>query len=728
MSFDHLVLVGGGHSNVLLMHNWLMQPNLMPDVPITIISRDSSLVYSSMYPSVISRTIKLKESLIDISSLANRAKISFIKSDVCDIDFLKKKIILQKRPSIEYSRIILNCGSNTKISDEYKDLVRQKIAFPIRPFLQSYQFIKSEDPYNSSTELPFVIIGSGLAAIEIAFALRKRWVKRKLILVCDPKKISNKFLKILKVFNIKVRRDMNFIYKRILLCTGNNPQIWIKNNILELDNQGRIITSNNLRAIGKLDIYAVGDCAYVGRKKNRSSGILAVKSSRTLSENIIRDFNGKTLKKWSPQKLGLQIVNLFNQNDDYPMSFAVYGKYVLGPSTIFWHLKNKIDNNFLQKFKNLLMDDLKDKSNNIEMDCRGCAAKIPQNILNNSLSDSKLNKFADSPEDASELFRSNKKIILQSIDGFPSLVSDPWLNAKITTLHACSDLWACGAKLLSGQVLISVPKVNNSLQKYIFSQSLEGVRSVFDELGGEIIGGHTYESRNLSKKPYSLGVDLALSVQGILDIHEKPWRKYGMKPGDVLLMSRPLGIGIFFAAKMKNINIFHGDEEIFKDLQTSQQNLIENIKSNQEKLGKEIVNAATDITGYGLLGHLNEMIKASNLRRRSENMNDIKVNLWLDAIKFYPGILDLIKQGIKSSLYYENHKIFDLISKQQIHKQSINFCEADNNFSNEEYKAIKELLFDPQTCGPILISCDSKYENYFDNNWYKIGVVMEKDI
>ena len=79
-------------------------------------------------------------------------------------------------------------------------------------------------------------------------------------------------------------------------------------------------------------------------------------------------------------------------------------------------------------------------------------------------------------------------------------------------------------------------------------------------------------------------------------------------------------------------------------------------------------------------------------------------------------------------MYYENHKIFDLISKQQIHKQSINFCEADNNFSNEEYKAIKELLFDPQTCGPILISCDSKYENYFDNNWYKIGVVMEKDI
>ena len=78
MTINHLVLVGGGHTNALLMKNWLMKPNLMPDVPITIISRDSFLVYSSMYPSVISRSISLKQSIIDISSLASSSKISFI--------------------------------------------------------------------------------------------------------------------------------------------------------------------------------------------------------------------------------------------------------------------------------------------------------------------------------------------------------------------------------------------------------------------------------------------------------------------------------------------------------------------------------------------------------------------------------------------------------------------------------------------------------------------------
>ena len=124
MTLNHLVLVGGGHTNALLMKNWLMKPNLMPDVPITIISRDSSLVYSSMYPSVISRSISLKQSLIDISALASNAKISFIKSEVKDIQFNNQKIILNNRPPLEYSKIILNCGCSTKVSKNFNELVK----------------------------------------------------------------------------------------------------------------------------------------------------------------------------------------------------------------------------------------------------------------------------------------------------------------------------------------------------------------------------------------------------------------------------------------------------------------------------------------------------------------------------------------------------------------------------------------------------------------------------
>jgi len=723
MTLNHLVLVGGGHTNALLMKNWLMKPNLMPDVPISIISRDSFLVYSSFYPSVISRSISFKQSLIDISSLANSARISFIKSEVKDIQFNNQKIILNNRPSIPYSKIILNCGSSTKVSKEFSKLVKENIACTIRPFFESYQFIKSEDAFNAENELPFVITGSGLGAIEIAFALRKRWKNRKLILVCNPIKISRRFLKSLEIFNIQIKEDINFDYKKVLLCTGNSPHDWIKNNILRLDNNGRVITNQYLRAKDFFNIYAVGDCASVGINKPKSSGILAVKSSQTLLKNINNDFANKNLRKWLPQKRGLQIVNLFNKNQ--PMAFAIYGKLVIGPSRFFWVLKNILDTNFLREFKNYYMFSTGNDSSNSVMDCRGCAAKISQKVLNDSLINSNLKKFADSPEDASEIYRSDKHIILQSLDGFPSLVSDPWLNAKITALHACSDLWACGAKLLSGQVLVSIPKIDNAFQNYIFSQSLDGIKSIFDELGAEIIGGHTFESRNYSHKPYTLGVDLALSVQGALKVGQRPWHKYGMKPGDVLLMSRPLGVGIFFAACMRNINVYESYEEIFKNLVTSQQKLVENIRIIQEKFEKQIVNAATDVTGYGFLGHLNEMIQATNSRRRKENVKDLKVVLNLNLFKAYPGVIDLINKGINSSLFEENYKILDSL-RYESHERNINFVHG-NGINPKEGKTIKKLLCDPQTCGPLLVSCNQGFEKYFDNNWYKVGIVEIKD-
>ncbi len=258
-----------------------------------------------------------------------------------------------------------------------------------------------------------------------------------------------------------------------------------------------------------------------------------------------------------------------------------------------------------------------------------------------------------------------------------------------------------------------------------FLKALDGIRSIFDELGAEIIGGHTFESRNYSHKPYTLGVDLALSVQGVLKVGQSPWNKYGMKPGDVLLMSRPLGVGIFFAACMQNINVYESYDEIFKNLVTSQQKLVENIQSIQEKFEIQIVNAATDITGYGFLGHLNEMIQATNAKRRKENLEDIKVVLNLNSFEAYPGVIDLINKGIKSSLFEENYKILDSL-RYESDEPIIDFV-LENSINPEEGKTIKKLLCDPQTCGPLLISCNEKFEKYLDNNWYKVGIVDNKD-
>ena len=723
MTINHLVLIGGGHTNVLLMRKWLMYPKLMPEIPITIISRDTHLVYSAMFPSVISKSISLNNSLIDIRSLARKARVSFIKNEVTNIDYHLKKIFLKNRPSIGYSKLVLNYGSQTKISGEFEDLVNNKIAFPIKPFFKAYELIKKEDKYDSETEKSFVIVGSGLAAIEVAFALRKRWKKRSLKILCQRNKLDNKIFKTFYRSNIEVVGTLPIDYGKILLCTGNTSPLWVKKYNSELDSKGRFLINQKLMLKNFLGTFATGDCAVIEDSSRPSSGIFAVKALNTLATNIQKDIKGESLKRWSPQKFGLQIVNSYPIK--VPKAFAFYGDIVFGPSFLIWYLKNKIDEGFIRKFRVLDSNmNQKVKEDGME-DCRGCAAKIPQSILNKSLISAQLENSATSPKDSVEIYKNNQDTILQSVDGFPALISDPWLNAKITVLHACSDLWACGVKLSSVQALISLPKVGKDFQSYLFTHCLKGIKTTVEEQGGELIGGHTFESRSLVDKPYSLGIDISLTVQGVLKNGAKPWFKSGMQKGDIILMSRPLGVGVFFAAQMQNINLKDNSEEIMRNLVTSQQPLIEKIYLLQDKFGETFINAATDITGYGFIGHLKEMIDSSNLLRKDNNLEPISVLLDLLAFKAYPGVFDLIHKGIRSSLFESNKEIFDQILSEKKSDRIISFSK-NNKVNTESFKEKISLLLDPQTCGPLLISCDPKYESFLKDEWYKVGEVINR--
>ena len=107
---------------------------------------------------------------------------------------------------------MLNYGSQTIIPKEFESLVKNRNAFSIKPFLSAYDSIQKEDILDSVHELPFVIVGSGLAAIEVSFALRKRWRDRPLKLLCDSRKINNIILKSLRDSNIDLVENLNFDY------------------------------------------------------------------------------------------------------------------------------------------------------------------------------------------------------------------------------------------------------------------------------------------------------------------------------------------------------------------------------------------------------------------------------------------------------------------------------------------------------------------------------------
>ena len=143
-----------------------------------------------------------------------------------------------------------------------------------------------------------------------------------------------------------------------------------------------------------------------------------------------------------------------------------------------------------------------------------------------------------------------------------------------------------------------LPMVPSDTQQELLVQTLAGIRSVLDEQSAELIGGHTMESR--SATPASLGVQIALTVNGS---NTSPWLKSGLRSGDALLISRPLGTGVLFAGSMTGATSASDLDAALKSMATSQHTLLKQVEPMEEH-----IHACTDITGFGLLGHLGEML------------------------------------------------------------------------------------------------------------------------
>ena len=170
------------------------------------------------------------------------------------------------------------------------------------------------------------------------------------------------------------------------------------------------------------------------------------------------------------------------------------------------------------------------------MACRGCAAKLPAAPLLAALEQAGL---SGSAEDAALVSEAPTR--LQSVDGFPALVSDPWLNARLTTLHACSDLWACGARADHAMAVVTLPAVAAELQQELLAQTLSGIRSVLQDQGAALLGGHTLEARSPTPDPASLGLQVALSVTGTTAT--TPWPKRGLRRATRCCSVAPSALG-----------------------------------------------------------------------------------------------------------------------------------------------------------------------------------------
>ncbi len=724
MLSDHLVLAGGGHTHALVLLKWAMNSKLKPTGMITLVNQSSTTIYSGMFPGVIAGKYKIDEILIDLRALAAKAGVAFVKAEIKGMDLKKKKLILSGRPEIEYSSLSLNIGTKTNFN--FKSFIRdeEKIAVPIKPFSEALKFIIDQDIYkNDSSAKPFAIIGAGFAGIEIAFSLRKRWPKRPILLKVKPgRKINKNLLKTIKDLRIEIIQENPSILYPKLICTGNTSFDWIKDIGLPVDKNGRILTKNTFQVQGYPELFAVGDCGVIYNNFRPSSGVWAVRSAIPLAKNLEGLSKGRRLTEWKPQRQALQLIDV-NSSKDESKAFMSLGGFMIGPLNQVSKLKELIDKKFIRKFSLITDRDKEMLSEKDMLKCRGCAAKLSYSTLNSSLKKTELTD--NSNDDAVDIgVLTSGKSLIQSVDGFPSLISDPWLNGRLLAFHSCSDIWACGGFVCSAQSIVHLPLVANHLQQELLFQVLSGINSALSIQGAKLIGGHTLESRIIAQEPFPLEIESSLTVNGMIRDKSYFWSKGGMKSGDQLLISRPLGTGVIFSAFMNGYVRPYFIDLVLGEMNKSQHEIVKYINQlENKKPNLKIVNACTDITGFGLLGHLSEMLEVTNNDLLKMNLEPLKIILELDKIPIYKGVKELLDKGFESSLSPSNEVFLKNIDGEKNLRVELIYNEFV--FGSLLYNTMLKVLVDPQTCGPLVISCSPIHSEKLIRNgpWKKIGFI-----
>lgn len=293
--------------------------------------------------------------------------------------------------------------------------------------------------------------------------------------------------------------------------------------------------------------------------------------------------------------------------------------------------------------------------------CAGCGAKVGAGVLAKLLSDlptvqdDNLLVGFDKSDDAA-VYRINDDLaIVETLDFFPPIADDPFTFGQIAATNALSDIYAMGGEPKLALNIMCVPK---TMPKEAVHEILRGGYEKCAEAGAIICGGHSI---------YDDEPKYGLSVTGF--VHpDHMWKNHGAKPGDVLFLTKPLGIGVLTAA--------HRGDLLESDTHDLMIRLVTTLNKNaRDVLTRYHVHACTDVTGFSFLGHLYEMCSGS----------EVSAEINVDAISLIPEALEFARIGILPEGMYRNRA----------------YAEHAVDTGNTEL-AVCDLLFDPQTSGGLL--------------------------
>ena len=700
-----LVLVGGGHTHVSVLKKFGMRP--LPGLRITLITRDIDTPYSGMLPGFVAGHYQFDECHIDLGPLSRFAGARIYHAEVSKLDLDNKKVYVDGRPPISYDLLSINSGSRPAVIDVPGADQYALVAKPIDKFLQRWEELQQR-VVASSGEFRILVVGGGAGGVELALSTQFRLrqllsdqgdnperlmitliTQGSEILSTHNTGVQRRFTKVLADRNIKLLTNCSATkIESHCVHTGNGEKIstdavifvtnasapaWPAESGLAVDENGFIVVDNNLQSTSHAGVFAAGDVAALPDKRAKS-GVFAVRQGPVLATNLRNSAINKSLRKYRAQK---NFLGLISTGDKYAV--ASRGNWSAQGAWL-WQFKDWIDRRFMRKYNDLpdmpedntpqyasgIADETAIKElSTIAMRCGGCGAKVGSSVLDRVMQrlpekhrdDVLIGR--DAPDDSAMLAVPAGKVMVQSVDYFRAFIDDTYTFGAIAANHALGDLYAMGAEPQSVLAIATIPYGREQIVEDALYEVLAGALHMLDPSGAVLAGGHSSEGAELA---------FGLTVNGLVD-REQVWRKNGLRAGDALVLTKSLGTGTLFAADMRRKAKGRWIDQAISSMLLSNQYAAECLREFD-------VSACTDVTGFGLLGHLVEMTRASQ----------VDAEIYIEAVPMLEGANETVAAGILSSLQPQNIRLRRAIRNPQQASENANY----------------PLLFDPQTAGGLL--------------------------
>lgn len=682
-----LVLIGGGHSHALVARMWGMTP--LEGTRVTLINPSPTAPYSGMLPGHIAGHYTREALDIDLVKLARFAGARVVLGAATAIDPVAKVVTVEGHGEIGYDVASINVGIHTEMPGIPGFAEYGIGAKPLDTYTSRWRdFLAAVAAGEVAPEV--AVIGAGVAGVELALAsahaLRRivGAAARVAIIEAGPEiagknpETTRRLRAAMQAHEVAIHTgatvvrlhedgvelsDGARIRSRFTLGTaGAFSHGWIADQPLPLEDGGFIRVDSHLRVEGHWDLFAAGDCAHLTHAPRPKAGVYAVREAPVLLHNLrtVLSGQGKT-RAYHPQKDYLKLVSL----GEKAALAEKWGRTVSGPA--LWRWKNRIDTKFMAMFQSLpemkpdplprvvtqgVSDELAGEHKPL---CAGCGSKVGPGTLSEALAGlpalGRPDVLTGPGDDAAVLAMGGVKQVLTT-DHLRAFTDDPYLLAKIAAIHALGDVWAMGAAPQAALVNVILPRMAQPLQARSMAEVMRAAREVFAAAGAEIVGGHS-----------TMGAEMTLgfTITGLID--GTAITNAGARPGDVAILTRPIGTGTILAAEMLGKADGRDVAAMLAAMARPQ--------GDAAGLLAPHAHAMTDVTGFGLAGHMLAICKASG----------VAGEISPDAVPLYDGTLALAEAGHRSSIWEANRAAAPVAGAQG---------------------ARGALLHDPQTAGGLL--------------------------